>query len=379
MTRASSNGDSDISLFLPVSWRVELWGMLSLARPALVILVLIAVVLLCPPPASAAESLTITQAAGGIPFVGVNPASSQFGAMNALGVGGTATGVSVIPLSNGALYYTPYQLIATVNGNHTIHVTAVLKTNFVHPAALILENCPSSSACNTSGAFSAMSTTTPVTVVPSTPTNLLPVTATAGLGILVPDNDGASAFTGTDSASITLTLLDENNNKVATAEIDLNFPTGETVQTAVQLTLGTATGGLTVSPSSDYAANYGNVNGLGIGPGSGLTTVAAPGGTIYSTPYLINPAFSDFSSTTATISVTLTSNFAHPSALWLEDSASSSGPYTQITSTPLQITTSGADRGSITRYLGLFVSSSNGAGTFTGTDNATLTFTLTVP
>lgn len=327
----------------------------------------------------AATNLTISQATGGIPFSGTGPYLSQFGTMNGLGIGTPATGVNVIALTTGALYYTPYTLTSSVNGNHTLTVSALIKTNFTHSAALVLESCPSNSTCNTSGAFSAMSTTTPVTVMPGTANGNNPITVTAGLGIFVPDNDGANAFTGTDTASITLTLLDENNNKIATAEIDLNSPTGETVQNAVQLTLGTATGGLTISPSTDYAANYGNVNGLGIGPATGLTTTSVAGGTVYVTSYLINPVFTDFSSTTATLKVALTSNFAHPTILQLDDSSASGGPFTQITSTALTITTSAADRNSITRFLGLFVSNVNGAGAFTGSDNATLTFTMTVP
>jgi hypothetical protein len=63
----------------------------------------------------------------------------------------------------------------------------------------------------------------------------------------------------------------------------------------------------------------------------------------------------------------------------LDDSSASGGPFTQITNTALTITTTAADRGSITRFLGLFVSNANGAGAFTGSDTATLTFTMTVP
>ena len=351
---------------------------LCLRASALIILVLI--IVSAKTGWAVPQSLVISQATGGISFSGTGPYLSQFGTMNALGLGTPATGVSVIPLTTGALYFTPYTLTGTANGNHILTITAVIKTNFTHSAALQLESCPSNSACNTAGAFAAMSTTTAVTVMPGTAnTNQVPLTVTAGLGIFVPDNDGASAFTGTDTASITLTLLDENNNKIATAEIDLNSPTGETVQNAVQFTLGTATGGLTISPASDYAANYGSVNGLGIGPATGLTTTSVAGGTVYVTPYLLNPAFGDFSSTTATIKVTLSTNFAHPTVLQLDDSSSSGGPFTQITTTALTITSSAADRASITRFLGLFVSNTNGAGVFTGSDSATLTFTMTVP
>lgn len=377
MMRASQDADPKLLLLRADKRQGGVCSAVSpMLRASLIILVLIIV------PAEkgwAATSLTISQANGGIPFSGTGPYLSQFGTMNALGIGTLSPGVSVITLSTGALYFTPYQLVASTNGNHTLTVTAVIKTNFTHSAALQLQSCPTNSACTTSGAFSALSTGAAVTVMPATANNNLPITVTAGLGILLPDNDGASAFAGTDTASITLTLIDENNNKIATAEIDLNSPTGETVQTAVQLTLGTATGGLTITPSNDYAANYGNVNGLGIGAGAGLTTTAVSGGTVYVTPYLLNPAFADFSSTTATIKVVLTTNFAHPAVLQTDDSASSGGPFTQITTTPITITTSGADRSSVTRFLGLFVSNSNGAGVFTGSDTATLTFTMTVP
>ena len=377
MMRASNNGDSRLSLLCADQRYGGVFGTVSsFLRAALIILVLIFV------PAEqgwAATSLAISQATGGIPFSGTGPYLSQFGAMNALGIGTPASGVNVISLTNGALYFTPYQLTASANGNHTLTVSAIIKTNFTHAAALVLQSCPSNSACNTSGAFSNMSTTAAVTVMPATANNNTPITVTAGLGIFIPDNNGASAFAGTDTASITLTLLDENNNKVATAEIDLNSPTGETLQTAVQLTLGTAAGGLTISPSADYAANYGNVNGLGIGPGAGLTTTSVAGGAVYATPYLLNPAFTEFSSTTATIQVALTTNFAHPTVLQLDDSSAIGGPFTQITVTPLQITNTASSGSPITRYLGLFVSNANGAGVFTGSDTATLTFTMTVP
>jgi hypothetical protein len=377
MMRAKANEDTQQPTFAAGKQGTKVCqGIFMSSKAALIVLVLTIVLA---EKGWAATSLTVSQATGGIPFSGTGPYLSQFGTMNALGIGTPATGVNVIALTNGALYYTPYSFTASVNGNHTLTVSAVIKTNFTHSAALVLESCPSNSTCNTSGAFSAMSTTTPVTVMPSTANGNNPVTVTAGLGIFIPDNNGANAFAGTDTASITLTLLDENNNKIATAEIDLNSPTGETVQTAVQLTLGTATGGLTISPSADYAANYGNVNGLGIGASAGLTTTSVAGGTVYVTPYLLNPVFTSFSSTTATLKVTLTSNFAHPTILQLDDSSASGGPFTQITNTALTITTTAADRGSITRFLGLFVSNANGAGAFTGSDTATLTFTMTVP
>ena len=304
--------------------------------------------------------------------------------MNALGIGTPATGVTVIPLSNGALYLTHYQItISGLPNPHRGAVTAFVNSNFTHPAALILQSCPSSSACNASGNFSAMSllAAAPTTVVAAP--GITDQTVTAGLAIFVPDNNGASSFTGVDTARITFTATDTTNNKnFATAEIRLDTPVGETVQTAVRLTLATATGGLTITPGADFSMNFGNVNGLGFGPGAGLTTVAAAGGVVYSTPYVLQPAFSAFRSTTGTIKTFVSTTFAHPTILTLRDASASAGPYNNIgttAGTATQITATAADRSSITRFLGLFVSNTNGATAFRGSDSATLTFTITVP
>jgi hypothetical protein len=207
-------------------------------------------------------------------------------------------------------------------------------------------------------------------------------TVNAGLAIFVPDNNGANAFSGTDSTTISFTMTDfTTGTTIETLQLSLNNPS-ETLQTAVRLTLATAAGGLTVTPASDFSMNFGNVNGLGFGPGAGLTTVASAGGVIYSTPYLLQPAFTDFTSTTATIKTFVSTTFAHPTILVLRDAAASAGPYANIgttAGTATQITNTAASRSSITRFLGLFVSNVNGATAFRGSDSATLTFVLTVP
>lgn len=355
--------------------------MSPLSKTALIVLVLVAWTS-C---AWAGADVDLVQVAGGVPIASVGGGASfqtSFGTLNALGIGTPTTGVTPIPLSNGTLYITTFGIFphGGLPAGHNVIVTAYVSTNFGHPSALIVESCPTTSSCNSSGQFSVMSTNvgaqTSVAPAPGVPKG---TTAPAGIAIFVPDNNGATAFAGTDSATVTYTMIDSTNGTVLeTDALALNNP-NETLQTAVQFTLGTATGGLTISPASDYAANYGNVNGLGIGPGAGLTTASVAGGTVYVTPYLLNFAFSDQSSTTATIKVALTTNFAHPAILQLDDSSASGGPFAQITVTPLQITNTAADRSSITRYLGLFVSNTNGAGAFTGSDTATLTFTMTVP
>jgi hypothetical protein len=358
----------------------------SIGRSLSALIILAIAFALNKPAAAQQGTFTISAAPGGITFAagGGGTLSGQFGTMNALGLGTPGTGVAVIPLPNGALYLTHYQItISGLPNPHLAAVTAFVNSNFTHPAALIMQSCPSSSACNASGNFSAISllAAAPTTVVAAPGIN--DQTVTAGLAIFVPDNNGASAFTGVDTARITLTATDTTNNKnFATAEIRLDTPVGETIQSAVQLTLATATGGLTISPGADFSVNFGNVNGLGLGPGAGLTTVAAAGGVVYSTPYLLQPAFSAFRSTTATIQAFVSSPFAHPTILILRDAAASAGPYTNIgitAGTATQITAAAADRGSVTRFLGLFVSNTNGATAFQGSDSATLTFTMTVP
>ena len=358
----------------------------SFARPLSSIIILaVAVIAFSKPAAAQNGTFTVSAAPGGITFAGGGTThSGQFGTMNALGIGTPGAGVTVIPLTNGALYFTHYQITITGLPNpHRGAVTAFVNSNFTHPAALIMQSCPSSSACNASGNFSAISLLAgaPTTVVAAP--GITDQTVTVGLGIFVPDNNGASSFTGVDAARITLTATDTTNNKnFATAEIRLDTPVGETVQSAVRLTLGTATGGLTISPAADFSMDFGSVNGLGFSPKAGLTTVAAAGGVVYSTPYLLQPAFSAFRSTTATIKTFVSSPFAHPTILILRDAAASGGPYNNIgttAGTATQISNTAADRSSITRFLGLFVSNTNGATAFQGSDSATLTFTMTVP
>ena len=163
--------------------------------------------------------------------------------------------------------------------------------------------------------------------------------------------------------------------------LQLNSPS-EVVQSAIQLLAASAPSGLTISPASDFSINYGNVNGIGIGPSAGLSVVSSAGGVIYSTPYQLQPKFSGQSSTTSSLSVYLSTAFVHPSILKLEDAAVSAGPYTAISLTsgsPTVLSTSASSGSTITRYLGLFVSNINGASAFRGTDNATLTYTITAP
>ena len=100
------------------------------------------------------------------------------------------------------------------------------------------------------------------------------------------------------------------------------------------------------------------------------------------TPVDMTVEITDFTSTTATIKVFASTNFAHPTILQARDGAASAGPFNNIgltAGTATQITAAAADRSSITRFLGLFISNINGPTSLRGSDNATLTFTMTVP
>ncbi|HYY69970.1 MAG TPA: hypothetical protein VE734_09565 [Terriglobales bacterium] len=330
-----------------------------------------------------AATITVQTSAGGATVAGTAPNFNiNLGTVNGLGIGSPGSGVSIITtaVSNGALYTSPYSIFLTGWGSSAaVQVTAYVSTNFAHPAVLVAKSCATNTSCSVSTNFTTVSTSSssPTLVTSATVPNNSTVTAT--IGTLVGAVNGASAFTGTDWVTLTYKATDLNNTShTATATFTPNM----TEQTAVQLTLASAPSGLTISPASDYSTNYGSVNGLGISPASGLSVVSASGGVIYTTPYVITPSFSNFTSTSGTVKAYVSSNFAHAAILALEDATASGGPYTAISTSsgsPSVFTTSAASATALTRYLGLFTSNANGASAFTGADTATLTYTLTVP
>jgi hypothetical protein len=303
--------------------------------------------------------------------------SGTLGNLNGLGVGTLSTGTSLFapsptPPITGAFYYSPIDVtVGGLSAGATGLLTAYASTNFGHPVALTGYTC-------TTGCTGSSGSYTPLPVSPASPTTI--AAATTGtvevwLGVFVSSTNGTNGYSGADSIKITFTVTDSKNGKKGTKVFTLNA----TAQTAVEMALSTATGGLTLSPASDFAMNFLNVNGLGINPAPGLTATSVSGGYVYHTPYTITPIFSGFTATTTgTVKVKLNTGFGSPTMIYLEDSASSSGPYSAITTTAQTITTTGSNTG-VTRYLGLFVSNANGAGAFTGSDSSTLTYILTVP
>jgi len=184
------------------------------SRIALIILILACLLTAQP---AAAQRLRLSQAPGSSPIAQApaNDYSMSFGTMNALGLGTPLAGVSVAALSNGALYFFTYQLtISGLAAGHKAGVTIYVSANFSHPAALVMENCPDTTACNTSSDYSVMSTSAGAPSVIVAPPGVGNSTITAGIGVFLPDNDGASAYTGTDTSTVTLTATDLTTNTV---------------------------------------------------------------------------------------------------------------------------------------------------------------------
>lgn len=344
-------------------------------------LLLVALLLATP---LARGTLTLQSAAGGITIGGAHPNfTGTLGNVNGLGVGTPSAGVSVITtgVTGGVLYTTSYVLHVTgVAAN--MGVTAYVSINFAHPAILILYSCPINTNCTTFSSFSKLSTSAaaPTTIIPS-PGVGNNSSSTATLGLFVSNTNGAGAFTGANSATITFVMKRvSNGNTNDTVALALN---NETVQNAVQLLLATASGlSITAGSGTDYAMNFGNVNGLGLAPSAGLTVTSVSGGVVYATSYLLQPTFSSFTSTTGTLETYVSLDFTNNTVLQTETATAIGGPFTPISkssATQTVLTSSVTSGTNFTSYLGLFVSNVNGAGTFTGADNANLTYTLTVP
>src|SRR5262245_51328655 len=190
------------------------------------------------------------------------------------------------------------------------------------------------------------------------------------------------AFAGTQAT---------NTNTVApTLQISAN------VQKAIRLTLSTGTAVATphctvtaTGGTPDYTMNFGTVDALAINaPSCGsVFAPAVPGAdsAIYWSDYNLTPVFTGQSTTNNTITAKVTTNFTAADISVVRDSANSNtvpttaGQFTAVsTGTPDTIVTNAANGTAVTRFIGVAVAPTNGAGTLTGAQTATVTFTLTV-
>jgi hypothetical protein len=326
-----------------------------------------------------AQKISLGSNLSGITISGTKPTwSTSFGSVNGLGLGTPGSGQTILSANGGVLYTSPYNIVFTAAGGANAGVVkASVSTNFVHSSVLEVYSCTSS--CTTASNYGAISTNllspTDIIAAPGSGNG----TVTRYLGVFVSNQNGAAAYAGTDSAILTLTVYKNSDGSLQeTHTLALN---NENVQTALRLVLATASGGRTISTGSDFSMSYGTVNALGISPGTNLSVAAVTGGQLYSTPYVLQPTFASFSSTIGTLETYVSTDFVHPSQLELRDSSngSSFSAISKTSGSQTTLTSSATSASTVTRYLGLFVSNTNGATVFTGADNATVTFTLVVP
>jgi hypothetical protein len=159
---------------------------------------------------------------------------------------------------------------------------------------------------------------------------------------------------------------------------------------AIRLTLSTGTSGTTcaVNTASDYSMNFGNVDALAINTPCGAKFAPTSPGTsaaAYYTDYQLTPTFTNQAGTSATVTAYVSTNFATLSSV-LSVVQANSAP-ANILALPAMATSVGsqtsvgtglANATAVTRYVGVAVQPTNGA-TVSGSDSATVTYTMTIP
>jgi hypothetical protein len=329
----------------------------------------------------------------GVPITGANPNfGMNFGQVNGLGAGAFTAGLVVSQPytfggNPGALYMDPF--LFNVKGhpnNHRVTLTGRVTTNFTHAAALVLMACPIGASCTSAGNYAQV----PVGAGAFTFMNAQisnNVDTGIGMALWVAQLSGASAFTGTECATITITAVDVDSN---TNPLDSDTDTIQVCASAVSglrlviSTAGAAPNCAVADPGTgaDYSFSLGNVNGLGVpdttsaSPCSSVDrTVASP---IFYTQYRVTSSFTNFASSAASLQISRTTNFAK-GFLQLRESTSALGLQAGTTFPQNIAVTSGQNGVAQTRFVGVAVTANNGAASSAGADSATLTYTLTVP
>lgn len=180
-----------------------------------------------------------------------------------------------------------------------------------------------------------------------------------------------------------------NTNTVSpTLQLSIN------IQKAVRLTLSTGTAAVTHCAvvnnggNPDYTMSFGTGDALGINAGNcNLFGPTNPGvdSAIYWSDYNLTPVFTNQSTTNNTITAQVTTNFTAANASVVRDSANSTTvPANAAAFTAMgvasadTIATNLPNAQPTTRFIGVAIAPTNGAGTLTGAQSATVTFTLTV-
>jgi len=165
-----------------------------------------------------------------------------------------------------------------------------------------------------------------------------------------------------------------------------------TVQKAISLTLSTGTQ-CVISPGAappDYTMNFGTVDALAINPASCGSKYAptTPGTTsaVYYSNYNLTPTFTNQAATTATITAYVSTNFASLTNVSIVQSNAAPagiGSFSAMSTSSSAQTSVGttlANATAITRYIGVSIAPTNStSAAVTGSDSATVTYTMTVP
>jgi len=182
------------------------------------------------------------------------------------------------------------------------------------------------------------------------------------------------------------------SDAVNTNTVSPTLQVSVTVQKAIRLTLSTGTSGTTcaVNTASDYSMNFGNVDALGINTPCGAKfDPTTPGSTpaAYYSDYRITPTFTNQAGTGATVTAYVSANFATLSSVLSVVQANSApgaiGALTAMSTnsgSPTSLGTGLASGTAVTRYVGVQVQPTNSSSsTVSGTDSATITYTMTIP
>lgn len=194
-------------------------------------------------------------------------------------------------------------------------------------------------------------------------------------------------------AALSATPSSAATDAVNATSVSPTLQVSVTVQKAIRLTLSQGASGTAcaVTTASDYSMNFGNVDALGINsPGCGAKfNPTTPGVTpsAYYTDYQVTPVFANQSNTTATVTAYVSSNFSSLSSVLAVVHANAAPAniaaltaLSTASGSPTSIGTSLASGTPITRYIGVTVAPTNsGVSTVSGSDSATVTYTLTVP
>jgi hypothetical protein len=178
-----------------------------------------------------------------------------------------------------------------------------------------------------------------------------------------------------------------SNEAVNTNTVSPTLAVNVTVQKAIRLTLATGTGcAVSAGGGADYSISFGNVDALAINTPTcgGKFAPTTPGTTnaAYYSDYVVTPTFTSQSVTTNTLSAYVSTAFAKSNLSIVESNSAPAAignltPMSTSSSSQTSVATNATSGTGLTRYVGVSVAPTNGAG-LTGADSATITYTLTV-